>query len=99
MKSRIARAAALAAALTLAAAPVACERDETPEEIELDPDAPDTLDLDVPDDAAEQLEETGRAVGGAVGEAIEETGEAIESAGERIREEVEENRPALPDTI
>lgn len=47
----------------------------------------DTLRMEVPDDAADRLERTGRRIGGKVGEAMEETGQAIQDAGRRVREE------------
>ncbi|HUP01407.1 MAG TPA: hypothetical protein VM737_07810 [Gemmatimonadota bacterium] len=54
----------------------------------------DTLELAVPQDLEERIERGARQVGGAVGEAIEETGAAIEEAGERIQEEVQNGEPA-----
>lgn len=47
----------------------------------------DTLRMEVPEDASERLERTGRRIGGRVGEAMEETGQAIEEAGRRVQEE------------
>lgn len=58
----------------------------------------DTLQVEVPEEAAERLERTGRRLGGRVGDALEETGQAIERAGERIREEVGEDADAPVDT-
>lgn len=50
----------------------------------------DTLQVTIPEDTEERLERGARRMGGAVGEALEETGEAIEDAGTRIQEEVGE---------
>lgn len=62
----------------------------------------DTLQVTIPEDTEERLERGARRVGGAVGEALEETGEAIEDAGTRIQEEVGEGEaeeaPEEPDT-
>ncbi|MBW3660421.1 MAG: hypothetical protein KY397_02155 [Gemmatimonadetes bacterium] len=73
----------VAAAILTVAVAISCDRGEDGG-IEI---GDDTLRTEVPEDAAERLERTGRAVGGAVGEALEETGQAIEAAGERIQEE------------
>ena len=50
----------------------------------------DTLAIEIPDEVEDRFEEGARAIGGRVGEALEETGEAIEGAGERIQEEAGE---------
>lgn len=80
------RRCALLLALAVALSPLGCG-DEGQEEVEI---GDDTLEVSVPEGAEERLEETGRRIGGAVGEAMEETGEAIERAGERVQEEVGE---------
>ncbi len=56
----------------------------------------DTLEISIPEDAAEQLEDTGRRIGHGVGQAMQSTGKAMQRAGERVEEEA---RPeAEPDT-
>lgn len=72
----------IASALVVAA--VACGGEGEDMEIEV---GDDTVRMEVPEDAAERMERTGRRIGGRVGEALEETGEAIEEAGRRVREE------------
>lgn len=76
----------VAVLLPLALGALACEPDAGD-----DPSGePDTLAIRVPDapeDLDARVEEGARRVGGAVGEALEETGEVIERAGERLREE------------
>ncbi|MDX1660466.1 MAG: hypothetical protein R3326_01635 [Gemmatimonadota bacterium] len=71
-------------AMALVAAITGCGDDGEELEIEV---GEDTVRMEVPEDASERLERTGRRVGGRVGEALEETGQAIEEAGRRIREE------------
>ena len=59
----------------------------------------DTLQVTIPENTEERLERGARQVGGAVGEALEETGEAIEEAGTRVQEEVREGEAEEePDT-
>ena len=82
---------ALALAFALGIGGWACERREDGDAIDFDDD---TLELTVPEDTEERIERGARQVGGAVGEAIEETGAAIEEAGERIQEEIEDGEPA-----
>ncbi len=72
----------------------ACDRRDNETAIDIEGD---TLELTVPDDAEERIERGARQVGGAVGEALEETGEAIEEAGARIQEEVQDSEAA--DTV
>lgn len=79
-------------AFALVTSSVACERRNA----EGEAGAPDTLAIDVPDEVEDRVQEGARTIGGAVGEALEETGEAIEGAGERIQEEVGE--PVAGDT-
>lgn len=50
----------------------------------------DTLEVAMPENAGERLEEAGRDVGEAIGEGMEATGEAIEGAGREIQEEMRE---------
>jgi len=73
--------------LSFVAGAAACDRGGGDDEI----GDRDTLAIEVPADVDERMEQGARAVGGAVGEALEETGEAIESAGERIRQETGES--------
>lgn len=59
----------------------------------------DTLQVTIPENTEERLERGARQVGGAVGEALEETGEAIEEAGTRVQEKVREGEAEEePDT-
>ncbi|HEU4463540.1 MAG TPA: hypothetical protein VFS53_00705 [Gemmatimonadota bacterium] len=63
-----------------------------------DGDGQDTLDISMPEDAGERLEEAGREVGEAVGEGLEAAGGAIEEAGQEVQEEMREG--AMPeDTV
>jgi hypothetical protein len=63
-----------------------------------DGDGQDTLDVSLPEDAGERLEEAGRDVGEAVGEGLEAAGGAIEEAGQEVQEEMREG--AMPeDTV
>lgn len=63
-----------------------------------DGDGQDTLDISLPEDAGERLEEAGREVGETVGEGLEAAGGAIEEAGEEVQEEMREG--AMPeDTV
>ena len=77
---------ATALILGLALGMQACERESregaTDEEIE----------ISIPEDADERLEEAGREVGEAVGEGMESVGGAIEEAGREVKEQVEEGR-------
>lgn len=57
-----------------------------------DMDGQDTLDLSIPENAGERLEEAGREVGEAVGEGLEAAGGAIEETGQEIQEEMREGR-------
>jgi hypothetical protein len=77
---------ALLVAFLLAAGAASCQRGEG----EGDAGDPDTLAIDVPDEVEDRFEEGARAIGGRVGEVLEETGEAIEDAGERMQEEAGE---------
>ena len=52
----------------------------------------DDIEISIPEDADERLEEAGREVGEAVGEGMERAGGAIEEAGREVQEEVEEGR-------
>ena len=85
------RHALFAGTLMAAAALAACGRGEGD-----GPGDRDTLAIEVPADVDERMERGARAIGGTVGEALEETGEAIEEAGQRIQEEVGE--PVAGDT-
>lgn len=71
---------ALALGVTLGAA---CEQGN-----DADVDGQDTLDLAIPEDAGERLEEAGRDVGEAVGEGLEAAGGAIEEAGQEVQQEM-----------
>jgi hypothetical protein len=73
-------------AFVLAAGAAACQRGEG----EGGAGDRDTLAIEVPDEVEDRFEEGARAIGGKVGEALEETGEAIEEAGERMQEEAGE---------
>lgn len=73
----------LAAALLAAAA---CGRTEE-RSVEI---GSDTVKVKVPEDAAEKMQETGRRIGGAVGEAMQQTGQKIQKAGERLEQETAE---------
>lgn len=78
-------------ALGLALGFAACERTE-------DGAADDNIEISVPEDAGEKIEEAGRDVGEAVGEGMEKAGGAIEEAGQEVQEEMEEGR-AEDDTV
>ena len=80
------RAWPLIVALALAV-PAGCDRGAGGEAGDRDRD---TLAIEIPDEVEDRFEEGARAIGGRVGEALEETGEAIEDAGERIQEEAGE---------
>jgi hypothetical protein len=60
--------------------------------------ADDDIEISIPEDADERLEEAGREVGEAVGEGMESVGGAIEEAGREVQEEVQEGR-AEEDTV
>lgn len=82
---------AIAIALGLTLGFAACERTE-------DGAAGDDIDISIPDDADEKIEEAGRDVGEAVGEGLEKAGGAIEEAGQDVQEEMQEGR-AEDDTV
>ena len=63
----------------------ACDRNESGAD-----DDRDTLDIAIPEDAGERLEEAGRDVGEAVGEGLEAAGGAIQEAGQEVQEEMRE---------
>ena len=68
------------------------------ERTDADGDGQDTLDISLPENAGERLEEAGREVGETVGEGLEAAGGAIEEAGEEVQEEMREG--AMPeDTV
>jgi hypothetical protein len=75
---------AIALALGVALGAACEQRDDA------DVDGQDTLDLAIPEDAGERLEEAGREVGEAVGEGLEAAGGAIEEAGQEVQEEMRE---------
>lgn len=54
--------------------------------------ANDDIEISIPEDADERLEEAGREVGEAVGEGMESVGGAIEEAGREVQEKVDEGR-------
>jgi hypothetical protein len=58
----------------------------------------DDIEISIPEDADERLEEAGREVGEAVGEGMESVGGAIEEAGQEVQDKVEEGR-AEEDTV
>lgn len=76
----------------VAAAVIACERDEPADEgVEAD-----TVGVSIDGETRRELEQAGerardaaREAGGAVGRALEETGEAVEKAGERMQRQSE----------
>ena len=87
-KSMIAMALALGVVLG-----AACEQTD-----DADVDGTDTLDISIPEDAGDRLEEAGRDVGEAVGEGLEAAGGAIEEAGQEVQEEMREGMVA-EDTV
>lgn len=84
---------AMALALSLTLGLAGCEQGDG-----TDGDGTDTLDVRVPEDAGERLEEAGRDVGEAVGEGMEEAGGALERAGQEVQEEMREGG-AEEDTV
>lgn len=87
---------ALAAAVGIVVG-AACDRNESG----ADGDGRDTVDIALPEDTGERLEEAGREVGEAVGEGLEAAGGAIQEAGQEVQEEMREgvtDEPADPDT-
>lgn len=74
---------ATALILALALAVEACER-----ESQEGGAANDDIEISIPEDADERLEEAGREVGEAVGEGMESVGGAIEEAGREVQENV-----------
>ena len=77
---------ATALILGLALAVEACER-----ESQEGGTANDDIEISIPEDADERLEEAGREVGEVVGDGIESVGGAIEEAGREVQENVGES--------
>lgn len=82
---RMTRKIAISLALGLSLGLAGCAQDDAADEYDAD-----TLDVTMPENAGERLEEAGRDVGEAVGEGMEAAGEALEGAGQEIQDEMRE---------